>query len=96
MLKKNFIIKNFNKNKKINIEKFISECLYGKNGYYKKSAVIGKKGDFVTSPEISQLFGEILGIYIVSYWGRKISKSFNLVELGPGKGTLIKDILNET
>ena len=94
MLKKNFIIKNFNKNKKINIEKFISECLYGKNGYYKKSVVIGKKGDFVTSPEISQLFGEILGIYIVSYWGRKINKSFNLVELGPGKGTLIKDILN--
>lgn len=94
MFKKDFITKNFNKNKKINIEKFINECLYGKNGYYKKSAIIGKKGDFITSPEISQLFGEILGIYIVSYWNRKINKPFNLVELGPGRGTLIKDILN--
>ena len=48
------------------------------------------------SPEISQMFGEILGIYILNYWLEKIQSEFNLIELGPGKGTLLKDILRST
>ena len=39
------------------------------------------------------MFGEILGIFIVNYWEKKIKSNFNLVELGPGKGTLLKDLL---
>ena len=51
-------------------------------------------GDFITSPEISQLFGELLGVWMVDCW-HKLGKppSFSLVELGPGRGTLMRDML---
>lgn len=65
------------------------------HGYYQsKNEVIGEKGDFITAPEVSQLFGEMLGIWCLSMWeqmGRPAK--LNLVELGPGKGTLMKDML---
>ena len=80
--------------KPVNVSKFIDFCLYGKYGYYKNSNVLGKKGDFVTSPEISQLFGEIIGIYFINDLLEKKNKMFNLIELGPGNGTLINDMLN--
>ena len=82
--------------KNISIEKYIDICLYSKNGYYKNLDVIGRKGDFITSSEISQLFGEIIGLFILDYWQTKINKPFNLIELGPGSGTLISDILRVT
>jgi len=80
----------------ISLDKFIDICLFSKDGYYKKAKPIGKKGDFTTAPEISQLFGEILGLYIYNFWQKKINTKFNLIELGPGKGTLISDILRIT
>ncbi|KAE8316869.1 S-adenosyl-L-methionine-dependent methyltransferase [Aspergillus transmontanensis] len=57
--------------------------------------VFGKKGDFVTSPEISQVFGELVGIWTIAEWmaqGRK-SSGVQLMEVGPGKGTLMDDML---
>ena len=80
----------------ISIEEFINLCLYSNHGYYSNKIVIGKKGDFTTSPEISQLFGEILGLFIFSEWKKNINKDFNLIELGPGNATLLIDILNVT
>lgn len=68
-------------------------------GYYttraESGAVFGKEGDFVTSPEISQVFGELLGIWTIAEWmaqGRR-KDGVQLVEVGPGKGTLMDDML---
>ncbi|KAJ8469831.1 hypothetical protein ONZ51_g8726 [Trametes cubensis] len=65
-------------------------------GYYMNTSkpVIGSEGDFITSPEISQVFGELLGVWLLSQWmyagsGREI----RLLELGPGRGTLMHDVL---
>ena len=80
----------------ISLEKFINICLFSKEGYYKKTQSIGKDGDFITAPEISQLFGEILGLYIYNIWQKNLGTNFNLIELGPGSGILISDILRIT
>lgn len=56
--------------------------------------VFGRSGDFITSPEISQMFGELLGIWALNLWRELGSpKPFRLVELGPGRGTLAADLL---
>ena len=56
--------------------------------------MIGAAGDFITSPEISQVFGELIGAWLAQTWvDRGKPKPFNLVELGPGTGTLMKDVL---
>ncbi|XP_071450796.1 protein arginine methyltransferase NDUFAF7 homolog, mitochondrial [Hetaerina americana] len=64
-------------------------------GYYTtRSEVFGKSGDFVTSPEISQLFGEMVGVWCLNEW-RKVGspKPVQIVELGPGTGSLAEDII---
>ncbi len=94
---KNKIIDEIQKRKRgISLEKFIDICLFDNEGYYETSNPLGKSGDFITSPEISQLFGEILGLYIYSLWNNKYKEKFNLIELGPGNGTLLIDILRIT
>ncbi len=96
MIKKKILSEIIKNKNPISLEKFIEFCLYNKFGYYNNSLVLGKKGDFVTSPEISQLFGEIIGLFILNDWSININDKFNLVELGPGRGTLMKDIINIT
>ncbi len=85
-------IKLLNNKKNLRLDKFIDLALYDRNGYYLNKKPIGRKFDFVTSPEISQMFGEIIGVYLVYNWKEKINSKFNLIELGPGNGTLFKDI----
>ncbi len=85
-------VKLLNNKKNFRLDKFIETALFASNGYYLRKKPIGRKFDFVTSPEISQMFGEIIGVYLVYYWKEKINSKFNLIELGPGNGTLFKDI----
>ena len=67
-----------------------------------ESDQFGIKGDFITSPEISQVFGELVGVWIVAEWlaqggpksiSRGRGRSVQLIELGPGRGTLMDDML---
>ena len=85
----------FKKSKCLPVDKFFQNVLYDKkNGYYNLKLPIGSKGDFVTSPKISNLFSEMIAVWIVSAWevlGRP--KKINIVELGPGDGGLAKIIL---
>lgn len=75
------------------------QCLISiDGGYYtaqRDQDPFGKTGDFVTAPEISQIFGELLGVWLMTEWMAqgKRSRGVELVELGPGRGTLMDDIL---
>ncbi|XP_065185385.1 protein arginine methyltransferase NDUFAF7, mitochondrial-like [Sycon ciliatum] len=63
-------------------------------GYYMKREVFGRQGDFITSPEISQTFGEVIGAWLLHQWRATGAQSpVRLIELGPGRGTLTSDIL---
>lgn len=76
------------------ISEFMSLCLRSEGGYYQIKEAIGKKADFITAPEISQIFGEVIGYFLLSYIKKNNNFSnFDLVELGPGRGVLFYDIL---
>lgn len=63
------------------------------NGYYRKKMPLGSKGDFVTAPDISQIFGEIIGIWILDIWIKLGQPNdLQIVDLGGGRGTLLRDI----
>ncbi len=78
------------KNKNLPLDKFIDFALYDRHsGYYMKKNPFGKKGDFITAPNISRLFSEMLGIWIIKFWeSLGCPKKFNLIELGPGNGEM--------
>ena len=92
----NKIINILKEKKSIPLDQFINISLYNKKiGYYMKKNPFGNEGDFITSPLVSNLFSEMLAVWCVAFWenlGRP--RKFLLVELGPGDGTLCKDLLN--
>ena len=79
----------------LGLAEFMTEALWHPSeGYYAKSDVVGRAGDYTTAPEISQMFGELIGLWAGNVWeamGR--SAAVRLVELGPGRGTLLADAL---
>ena len=79
----------------IPLDKFVENVLYNENyGYYSKKNPFGKSGDYVTAPNISFLFSEMIAIWIISYWENlEKPKKFNIVELGPGNGDLCKVLI---
>ena len=83
------------KNDILTVDKYIYEALYNsKSGYYMKSNPFGKNGDYITAPNISILFSEMIAIWIILFWENlKCPKKFNLVELGSGNGEMMKQII---
>ena len=64
------------------------------HGYYRRQPAIGRGGDFITAPEISQVFGELVGLWCAVVWQQMGSpRAVRLIELGPGRGTLMRDAL---
>ena len=84
----------FNNSKSLPADKFIENVLYKKNGYYTSKMPFGQSGDFITAPGISNLFSEIIGIWLISAWN-SLGKpqKLNIVELGPGDGSLAKILI---
>ena len=94
MTVENKVIKIIEKNSFISLEEFMQVSLHDKDfGYYKSSKPIGSQGDFITSPEISQLYGEMVGLWLSQIIVTNNIVKFNLIELGPGNGTLMTDIM---
>ncbi len=77
------------------VSQYMSLCLaHPEYGYYITRDPLGRDGDFTTSPEISQMFGELIGLWAAAVWKAMGSPvNLNLVELGPGHGTLMRDAL---
>lgn len=80
------------------LDDYISTCLlHPTEGYYTTRTPFGSKGDFVTAPEVSQMFGELIGLSLAQSWlDQGAPAPVTLVELGPGRGTLMADILRAT
>lgn len=79
----------------IRLDDYMRACLLDPNhGYYRSAIAIGRDGDFITAPEISQIFGELIGLWSVVAWRQMGSPArINLIELGAGRGTLLRDAL---
>jgi NADH dehydrogenase [ubiquinone] 1 alpha subcomplex assembly factor 7 len=81
----------------ITVEEYMRLALmHPEYGYYQKQQAIGAAGDFITAPEITQIFGEMVGIWAAEQWIKMGKPKCALVELGPGRGTLMKDLLRAT
>jgi len=89
---------NILKKNPIPLDQFINIALYDKRlGYYMKKNPFGKEGDFITSPLVSNLFTEMIAIWCVAFWeSLKKPKKILIVELGPGDGSMCRDLLRTT
>jgi NADH dehydrogenase [ubiquinone] 1 alpha subcomplex assembly factor 7 len=79
----------------IPVAEFMDTCLYDpQHGYYRRRAPLGAAGDFITAPEISQMFGELIGLWAAEVW-RSMDQPdpVALIEFGPGRGTMMRDAL---
>ena len=77
------------------VRQYMELCLsHPVHGYYTTRDPLGRGGDFITAPEISQVFGELIGLWAASAWHRMGQpENVRLVELGPGRGTMMLDAL---
>lgn len=82
----------------LTVADFMADCLlHPVHGYYTTRDPLGSAGDFTTAPEISQMYGELLGLSLAQAWlDQGAPAPFTLAELGPGRGTLMADLLRAT
>lgn len=90
-----WIVRKFPAQKKLSLYEYIQFCLFDEEyGYYRHHQPLGSTGDFVTSPEISPFFGECIGFWVIQQWINLGSpQTWHLIELGPGSGRLMQDVL---
>lgn len=79
----------------VSVADFMAACLYHpEHGYYNSREPFGRRGDFITAPEISQMFGELLAVWAVTTWRNSGKPApFVFAEIGPGRGSLMQDML---
>lgn len=79
----------------MSVAEYMHLCLHDpREGYYAARPALGSEGDFITAPQVSQVFGELIGLWMVEVWRQMGSPApVRLVELGPGDGTLMSDLL---
>jgi SAM-dependent MidA family methyltransferase len=77
------------------VAQFMTACLHDPaDGYYATRPALGEHGDFITAPMVSQMFGELIGVWAIHVWrGLGQPPRFRLIEVGPGDGTLMGDVL---
>jgi NADH dehydrogenase [ubiquinone] 1 alpha subcomplex assembly factor 7 len=82
----------------LTVDRYMALCLgHVRHGYYMRRDPFGRAGDFTTAPEISQMFGELIGIWCLAAWQAMGTPSpLRLIEMGPGRGTLMSDLLRST
>ena len=84
----------------LSVAKYMELCLSDpQHGYYMTRDPFGARGDFITAPEVSQMFGELIGLWAAALWKTfpaTAGSTLNLIELGPGRGTLMADALRAT
>ena len=92
------LIAHIRENGPMTVADFMAAALYDpKEGYYAtRPAIGGESADFVTAPEVSQMFGELIGLWCAHEWDALGKPAFNLIELGPGRGVLMQDMLRAT
>ena len=78
------------------IDKFINFALYHpKKGYYMQKTPFGQHGDFITAPNISNIFSEMICLWIISYWEKFYkNKKINIIELGAGNGEMMLSLIH--
>jgi SAM-dependent MidA family methyltransferase len=77
------------------VAEYMALCLFDPaHGYYTTHDPFGARGDFITAPEVSQMFGELIGLWVAAVWKQiGAPENVRLIELGPGRGTMMKDAL---
>lgn len=89
------LIRRINAEGPLSVADYMAECLFNNHhGYYVKNDPFGAKGDFITAPDISQIFGELTATWLIQTWLEHGKPSaFTLCEIGPGRGTWMRDII---
>ncbi len=82
------------KKNRLTLDSYINLCLYKYNeSFYEKKHIFGPRGNFITSPYISSIFGEIVAIYIINHFLKKKIFNFSILEIGAGEGIMAQDII---
>jgi len=92
------LVEHIRENGPMTVAEYMGACLYDpEDGYYAtRPAIGGANADFLTAPEASQMFGELIGLWCAHEWDLLGKPAFNLIELGPGRGVLMQDVLRAT